>query len=89
MNLHLIQRSPFTNSALDDCLKIIGEDDSLLFMQDGVYSLNHPTINAVSVTYYALQDDVLARGIKATSNIIDYTAFVKLCEKYDKVISWF
>ncbi len=89
MILHLIQRSPFSHSALDDCLKIIGTDDSLLFMQDGVYSLNHPTINTISATFYALLDDVLARGIKTSSNNIDYTAFVELCQKHDKVISWF
>ncbi len=89
MNLHLIQRSPFSNSALEDCLKIIDKNDSILFMQDGVYSLNHPSIKAISNTSYALNDDLLARGIESKLNNIDYPSFVDLCESHDKVLSWF
>ena len=101
MILHLIQRSPFSSTTLTDCLSIIGKDDSILFMQDGVYALNHPILETVQHPRYTLQDDVEARGLitnantagnsKADTSIesIDYSKFVQLCTLHEKVISWF
>lgn len=91
MVLHLIQRSPFSSTSLSDCLNIIDNEDSLLFMQDGIYIQNHPTLPSISNPVYALQDDLKARGL-ATNKLcksIDYQEFVKLCTLHEKVISWY
>ncbi len=91
MVLHLIQRSPFSSTSLSDCLNIIGNEDSLLFMQDGIYIQNHPTLPGISNPVYVLQDDLKARGLTANelSKSIDYQEFVKLCILHEKVISWY
>lgn len=91
MVLHLIQRSPFASTALADCLKIIGKEDSILFMQDGVYALNHESLENITNTSYWLQDDTTARGLKhgTLGKLASYQNFVSLCTQHDKVISWF
>ncbi len=91
MTLHLIQRSPFSNSALQDCLNTLDSQDSILLMQDGVYGLNHPLLSNTQVTTYALLDDLNARGLDAKNAIknIEYPEFVALCTSHKHVISWY
>ena len=91
MVLHLIQRSPFSSTTLSDCLNIIGTQDSLLFMQDGVYIQNHPTLESIRNSAYVLQDDLNARGLTANSKgkSISYQDFVQLCTEHEKIISWY
>ncbi len=91
MTLHLIQRSPFSNSALKDCLTIIDSKDSILLMEDGVYGLQHTLMQQAQSTAYALQEDITARGLTSKSGIkeIDYCEFVTLCSQHKHVISWY
>ena len=91
MTLHLIQRSPFSNSALQDCLNIIDSQDSILLMEDGVYGLQHKLLQQTQLTTYALQEDITARGLHAKECIkeIDYVEFVNLCSQHKHVISWY
>jgi tRNA 2-thiouridine synthesizing protein B len=91
MTLHLIQRSPFSNSALKDCLNILGENDSVLLMQDGTYSLNHPLLAGIKNATYALTQDTTARGLTTTAstNTIEYDEFVMLCSQHKHVLSWY
>ncbi len=91
MILHLIQRSPFSSTTLSDCLNIIGSEDSLLFMQDGVYIQSHPLLPSINNTVFVLQDDLKARGLEKGSvgKSIDYQEFVQLCTQHGKVISWY
>ncbi len=93
--LHLIQRSPFTQSVLSDCLKVAGPNDSILLMQDGVYGLQHPELSNAAQGIYILLDDLLARGIEQhndqNSNIqqVDYSGFINQCTRHKHVISWY
>lgn len=91
MVLHLIQRSPFSSTTLSDCLNILGNEDSLLFMQDGVYIQNHPTLPDIINPVYVLQDDLKARGLLTSTlgKSINYQEFVLLCTQHEKVISWY
>ena len=91
MVLHLIQRSPFSSTTVRDCLNIIGTQDSLLFMQDGVYIQSHPTLNSITNPVYLLQDDLSARGLEVNDKekSISYQEFVQLCTEHEKVISWY
>ncbi len=91
MTLHLIQRSPFTNTVLKDCLNIADPQDSILLMEDGVYGLQHPLMQQTQLTAYALQEDISARGLNSKNSIkeIDYCEFVNLCSQHQHVISWY
>ncbi|MGR6873956.1 sulfurtransferase complex subunit TusB [Pseudomonas sp. HK3] len=96
MTLHLIQKSPFSNSALKDCLAIINTNDSVLLMQDGVYACKDKAFidlanSTASNKIYALTDDLRARGVDAIDHLqtINYTEFVELCAHSNNVISWY
>lgn len=92
MILHLIQKSPFENSALSNCLDVINKSDSILLMQDGIYALQQDRINHLSNRLYALDVDINARGIHTTNTNftpINYSEFVALCSQHKQTISWF
>ena len=74
--LHLIQKSPFQNHCLSECLKIADRNDSFLLMLDGAYALywadflsnrlifsNTKTTENQVQNVYVLEDDLLARGL--------------------------
>ena len=93
--LHTISKTPASN-LLTSCLEAIAEDDGVLFLEDGVYYIWKDTKGLICTEQYecyALKEDLLARGIEITSlkgaNLVDYPAFVDLCEKYEKIINWF
>lgn len=91
MVLHLVQRSPYQHTALQDCLNLCSEGDSILLMEDGVLGHQHPSLADIPSTVYALDDDVNARGIDLSDAITpcSYDKFVALCQKHTQVISWF
>lgn len=92
MTLHLIQKSPFSTSLLDDCLNVINVDDSIILMQDGVLACQQPKLATIKNTIFVLQDDLDARGIQLTHknvNAISYTRFVQLCTECKNTISWY
>ena len=91
MTLHLIQKSPFTHSALKDCLNIIEDADIILLMQDGVLACQHPLINTIDHKTYALSEDLTARALPTPNHIqsIDYKNFVEFCTSSTRVISWY
>lgn len=89
MVLHLIQKSPFQNSAFADCLNIIDSDDTILLMQDGIYALLHPLLQTTNNPIFALDTDLLARGIITNFKTINYQELVSLCCQHKQTISWF
>ena len=93
--LHTISKTP-TSNLLTSCLEAITEDDGVLFLEDGAYYIWKDIkglIHTEQYECYALKEDLLARGVEITSikgvNLVDYAAFVDLCEKYEKIINWF
>ena len=93
--LHTINKTP-SSKLLESCLEVASDEDSLLFLEDGIYyaRTEFKSIGCASkLTCYVLKEDLLARGGKleasAEIEIVDYNGFVKLCEKSDKVINWF
>lgn len=95
--LHVLSHSPFSDTRLSSCLRILGSQDALLLCGDAVYALqpeSHP-LKALeqkieTLTLFFLAEDLTARNLEcpwwATS--IDYPAFVELSVRYDKVNSW-
>ena len=93
--LHTISKTPASN-LLNSCLEAILENDGVLFLEDGVYYTWRDTNGlkcAEKYECYALKEDLLARGVETGSvkgvRLVDYSDFVDLCEKYEKIINWF
>ena len=95
--LHLLSHSPFSDSRLSSCLRLLGADDGLLLTGDAVYALQPGTaqlqalkLMPAGITLYALEEDLQARALSAPARAlaIDYPAFVELCGRYAKVNSW-
>jgi len=64
-------------------LDIIGDNDVLILIQDGV--LRQPSID----NWYACKEDVIAREIKIQeSKLLDYEEILNLVEKSNKVVVW-
>jgi tRNA 2-thiouridine synthesizing protein B len=95
--LHLLSHSPFSDSRLSSCLRLLGANDGLLLTGDAVYALQPGTtqlqaleLMPAGITLYALEEDLQARALSAPARAqaIDYPAFVELCGRYAKVSSW-
>ena len=100
MALHTLNKSPQHRALLDACLNAINAGDALLLLQDGVYAALRTDQNtrlfadSVSgVTLFALQEDLLARGLTGhlmpNFTTIDYAGFVELACLHSKTVSWF
>ena len=96
--LHIINKSPLTNTSLDSCLRVAQPGDILL-IEDAVYAAT--TGNAFEsrvreamgrFKIYVLQPDIDARGF--TGSIIegvtpvDYSGFVELTTTNKTCQSW-
>ena len=76
-------------SALSLCSNLIAEGDQVVLLEDGVCIGLQP----LPFLVFAIRVDVDARGLsgRLTEQIesIDYSDFVSLCGKADKICSWF
>ena len=95
--LHLLSHSPFSDSRLSSCLRLLNADDGLLLTGDAVYALQPGTaprqaleLMQESIALYALSEDLEARALAHPPRVqaVDYPAFVELCTRYAKVNSW-
>ncbi|MBW0238166.1 sulfurtransferase complex subunit TusB [Pseudomonas sp. D1HM] len=95
--LHVLSHSPFSDTRLASCLRLLGEDDGLLLCGDAAYALQ-PDSSALECLekrsgrfkLYILEEDLLARYLECPqwATVVDYPAFVELSITYDKVNSW-
>lgn len=98
--LNVVNKSPFEKRTLEQCLKRIGEGDSVLLIEDAVICAVSGTAvqdqlaaSAEQSKLYVLVPDLEARGF-ADANLlesverIDYAGFVDLVVKHDRVHSW-
>ncbi|WP_213878638.1 sulfurtransferase complex subunit TusB [Pseudomonas sp. dw_358] len=93
--LHVLSHSPFADTRLTSCLRLLGASDGLLLSGDAVYALQpgsapRAALEQQKPRLYALQEDLQARGLRADSSVtpLDYPAFVQLTLQYDKVNTW-
>ncbi len=100
MVLNIINKSPFSHSAFSECLAVLGDNDRVLLIEDGVYAAQADTEYAKTITalagnnqFYILQADAQARGIADRINhdvqAVDYTQFVELTTVCNVVHSWY
>lgn len=95
--LHMLSHSPFSDSRLVSCLRLLGPGDGVLLTGDATYALQAGTaqLQALSlmpdsISLYALDEDLQARAINPPTRVktVDYPGFVELCTTYAKVNSW-
>ncbi|MGQ7819380.1 sulfurtransferase complex subunit TusB [Metapseudomonas furukawaii] len=96
--LHILSHSPFADSRLSSCLRLLGPQDGLLLTGDATYALQAGSVarqalelTPDTVVMFALTEDVDARNltdIPQRVQPLDYPAFVELCCHFDKVNSW-
>jgi tRNA 2-thiouridine synthesizing protein B len=97
--LHIINKSPQQTSALDSCLRFAVAEDTLLFIEDGVYATLANTLISARIiqamnnmNIYALDADVKARGLEtrliAGIHLVDYAGFVDLTCACNCIQSW-
>ncbi len=90
--LHTVNKSPFQNSALEDCLRVARQGDVILLLEDGVYAAAAGTARSALIeqavqrhTVYAIEADVKARGLNnllKEVRIASYGDFVDLVEQH-------
>lgn len=94
--LHTLHRSP---SLMDfpALLRLLGEGDELLLMQDGVVAAVDgnrflESLRNAPIKVYVLNEDLIARGLtgQISNDIIriDYTDFVRLTVKHTSQLAW-
>lgn len=94
--LHLVNKSPYENGNLNTASSIMKSGDVLLLIEDGVYgAVKNGKASAMLAghTVSVMGPDLAARGISEDKladgvTVVDYTGFVELVEKNDKVQSW-
>ncbi len=89
MILHTVNKE----AALSGILKLIADEDALLFLEDGVYCLLNRAAKHPTDRVYALHSDVEARGlttrIDSGIELVSHNEFVRLCCEARSVSSWF
>ena len=90
--LHTVNKSPFTSSTLESCLRFVREGDVILLLEDGVYAAASDTSKSGLIEdtlkkhpVYAIKADLKARGLEKLISgvqLADYNDFVKLLEEH-------
>ncbi|NBF09856.1 sulfurtransferase complex subunit TusB [Pseudomonas sp. Fl4BN1] len=94
--LHVLSHSPFTDTRLGSCLRLLGTADALLLCGDAAYALQpgsaaYSELSARSgLNLYVLEEDLQARGLvlPGWARAVDYPGFVDLSIQHDKVNTW-
>ena len=83
--LHIIS-SP---NAIEACTRHLLDEDEMIFIGDSVYGLNNAKLDS-RTPVYALESDLEARGIAATSNVTlaNMTQFVCLAVQHTSSVTW-
>jgi tRNA 2-thiouridine synthesizing protein B len=95
--LHALSHSPFSDTRLTSCLKLLGSQDGLLLTGDAVYALASGTEpqrlleeQVARDKLFVLEEDLIARNLVAPSGVetLGYAGFVELTLRFDRVNTW-
>ena len=98
--LYTVNKSPYSARSLRSCLDHLGDEGSLLLMEDGVYGAltksefaDELTKLAQAKRLHVLGSDLDARGLKnerliSGIAVVDYEGFVDLAATHSTVIAW-
>lgn len=99
--LHTVNKSPFSHNTLASCLRVCGDQDGILLLEDGVFGAIRQApcaeelqvIISKGVKVYALENDLKARGLsdklQGQITVTDYNGFVQLSLDFRCVQSWY
>lgn len=94
--LHIINKDLSHYQLYQQCLDSMAQGDAIILIESAVFSLcdnNNTTLLNLAAPIYALENDVLARGliesVPPAVLLADDSTFVELCASYKKTISWF
>jgi tRNA 2-thiouridine synthesizing protein B len=99
--LHTVNKSPFSHNTLASCLRVCGDKDGILLLEDGVFGAisQAPCAEELQgmiskgVKVYALENDLKARGLEERLQdqiaVTDYDGFVQLSLEFRCVQSWY
>jgi len=96
MILHTVKTSPFQTLAINNCLKLLSEQDSLLLTEDAVVAshaqhahFEQLRLLAKQNRLFVLQADLDARGIEnKIGKGCSYLDFVELVIQHKSQIAW-
>lgn len=96
MILHCLNASP-ASAAFADCLRLVGADDALLLLGDGVYAAladtdHRAALDGCGAALYALREDAAAAGVLARMAgvvLVDIDGFVELTERCSRQLAWY
>lgn len=96
MILNTVNSSPFSTSALKDCLKQLAPADKLLLIGDAVLAVSASVEQQSRLLQlhkdqrlYVLRLDLIARGLDANyGQIIEYPEFVQLSIECKSQLAW-
>jgi len=97
--LHLIQSPIDFQDFAEHYAQCVEKGDSILFLNDSLFSLTTKEFNSFSFheltvdnSIYCIQEQIQARAISdllsKTITATDYTNFVDLSQKAQKIVSW-
>ncbi|MFJ5296582.1 sulfurtransferase complex subunit TusB [Pseudomonas sp. NPDC088368] len=95
--LHVLSHSPYADSGLSSCLRVLGHEDAILLCGDATYALTPSTAarqslddKADSLRVFVLDEDAQARNLTLPDWVksVDYSGFVELSVLFDKVNTW-
>jgi len=97
--LHIINKSPLTNSSLDSCLRVAQSGGDILLIEDAVYAATSGNAFEGKISeamarfkIYVLKPDLEARGLAdriiAGISPVDYGGFVDLTTTNKNCQSW-
>jgi len=95
--LHMLSHSPFSDSRLVSCLRLLGPGDGVLLTGDATYAMQPDTaqwqalsLMPESISLFALEEDLHARHLALPPRVkaLDYPGFVECCTAFAKVNTW-
>ena len=98
--LHIVNKSPYENNALNSCIKHVNEGDSILLIEDATVAVIKNSSFSEQIfdvirdkKLYVLSADLYARGITEEKVItgveyVDYEGFVDLTVENSPIQSW-
>lgn len=93
--LHIVRQSAFNTNDFFQCLQVLGNEDVVVFIDDGCYNLQHNLINNIdnnkSIELKVIEQHATARAIVIDENVFAKTTMtdlVSLTFESDRVITW-
>jgi len=93
--LHIVRQSAFNTNDFSQCLQVLGNEDVIVFIDDGCYNLQHNLINNIddnkNIQLKVIEQHANARAIIINEDVFAKTTMtdlVSLTFESDRVITW-